>query len=53
MVIAGWYIALLSDKFMGLDKNEEIQRKRGEELRLHLARSGSVALIKVSFFHMT
>jgi len=44
--LLGWYIGLLTDKFMGSDKLEEIQRKRGEELRMHLIRSRSVALIK-------
>lgn len=41
-----WYIALLFDEFLGLSKNEQVQRRRGVELRDHLVRSGSVALIK-------
>ena len=31
---------------MGLSDNEMVQRRRGEELRMHLVRSKSVALIK-------
>lgn len=38
------------DKTMGIDDLEEVQRKRGEELRMHLVRSKSVALIKVINF---
>lgn len=43
----GWYIRLLADRTMGISEKESVQRKRGEELRLHLVRSGSVTLIKV------
>lgn len=31
---------------MGVDKDESVQRKRGEELRMHMVQSKSVALIK-------
>lgn len=44
--LLGWYMGLLMDKTLGVDDQEAIQRKRGMELRLHLVRSGSVALIK-------
>jgi len=44
--LLGWYIALLSDKLWGVDQREDIQRMRGAELRMHLVRSGSVALVK-------
>jgi len=44
----GWYFGLLIDKTFNSDKKEDVQRKRGEELRNILVRSGSVALIKVS-----
>ena len=44
--LLGWYMGLLMDKSLGIDGNDEVKRKRGEELRLHLVRSGSVALIK-------
>lgn len=44
--LLGWYIGLLSDKLWGVDKREDIQRMRGAELRMHLVRSGSVALVK-------
>lgn len=36
-----WYIALLFDEFLGISKNEQVQRKRGVELRDHLVRSVS------------
>ena len=42
----GWYIGLLTDKILKLDDEERVERKRGEELRMHLVRSKSVALIK-------
>lgn len=35
------------DRATGADANETIQRMRGEQLRMHLIRSKSVALIKV------
>lgn len=44
--LLGWYFGLLADKFMRIEGNEGVQRKRGAELRMHLVRSGSVALIK-------
>lgn len=44
--LLGWYIGLISDKLWGVDKREDIQRMRGAELRMHLVRSGSVALVK-------
>ena len=44
--LLGWYIGLLSDKLWGVHKREDIQRMRGAELRMHLVRSGSVALVK-------
>jgi len=44
--LLGWYIALLSDRLWGVDTREDIQRMRGAELRMHLVRSGSVALVK-------
>ena len=44
----GWYIGLLMDKATGVSDKPSVQRKRGEELRQHLVRSKSVALIKVS-----
>lgn len=44
----GWYLGLLMDKAMGIADKPNVQRKRGEELRQHLVRSQSVALVKVS-----
>jgi aarF domain-containing kinase len=44
--IIGWYFRLLMDKAMGIDQKEDVQRKRGAELRHHLVESKSVALIK-------
>ena len=44
--LLGWYMGLLMDKALGVSKNEAVQRRRGEELRQHFVRSGSVALIK-------
>jgi hypothetical protein len=40
-------MSLLMDQTMGQGDNEKLQRIRGEELRMHLVRSKSVALIKV------
>ena len=34
-----WYFGLLFDKFLGIEKEESVQRKRGAELRHHLIRS--------------
>jgi hypothetical protein len=46
--LLGWYIGLLGDKFIFRNQDQEhIQRQRGAELRQHLVRSKSVALIKV------
>lgn len=42
----GWYLGLLMDKAMGIADKPNVQRKRGEELRQHLVRSQSVALVK-------
>lgn len=44
--LLGWYISLLMDRAMGASDNEKIQRMRGGQLRMHLVRSKSVALIK-------
>ncbi|CAB9520424.1 OF BC1 COMPLEX KINASE 3, chloroplastic [Seminavis robusta] len=44
--LLGWYISLLMDKATGASENPKIQRMRGEQLRMHLVRSKSVALIK-------
>lgn len=44
--LLGWYLGLLTDNMMKIDKSEDVQRKRGAELRNHLVRSRSVALIK-------
>jgi len=44
--LLGWYLGLLMDQVAGVDEQESVQRKRGEQLRGHLVRSGSVALIK-------
>jgi len=41
-----WYLSLLMDKAMGVSEKEEVQRKRGAELRDLLIQSKSVALIK-------
>jgi aarF domain-containing kinase len=43
---SAWYLGLLTDKALGLSEREDVQRKRGEELRMHLVRSKSVALVK-------
>ena len=44
--LLGWYLSLLLDRSTGASDNENIQRLRGEQLRMHLVRSKSVALIK-------
>jgi len=44
--LLGWWMRLLMDKALGINENEEVQRKRGAELREHLVQSKSVALIK-------
>lgn len=46
MLYAGWYLTLLLDRSLGKDKDVDVQRRRGEELRMHLVQSKSVALIK-------
>jgi aarF domain-containing kinase len=46
MFETGWYFQLLLDKGMGIDKDVNVQRKRGAELRNHFVKSESVALIK-------
>jgi len=40
-----WYLSLLMDKAMGVSEKEEVQRKRGAELRDLLIQSKSVSLI--------
>mmetsp|Transcript_20880 Transcript_20880/g.43526 ORF Transcript_20880/g.43526 Transcript_20880/m.43526 type:complete len:807 (-) Transcript_20880:70-2490(-) len=44
--LLGWYMGLISDNFFKINEMESVERKRGEELRMHLVRSRSVALIK-------
>jgi len=44
--LLGWYLGLLTDKLLKIDGNENVERKRGAELRMHFVRSRSVALIK-------
>lgn len=44
--LLGWYFGLVTDRLLKIDDKEEVERKRGEELRMHLVRSKSVALIK-------
>ena len=44
--LLGWYLGLLADRALGIDDKEEVQRRRGKELRELLVHSGSVALIK-------
>mmetsp|Transcript_9588 Transcript_9588/g.14379 ORF Transcript_9588/g.14379 Transcript_9588/m.14379 type:complete len:800 (-) Transcript_9588:590-2989(-) len=44
--LLGWYLGLRTDSMLNVDKSEEVERKRGAELRNHLVRSRSVALIK-------
>ena len=46
MFSVGWYFGLVMDRTLKIDGNESVERKRGEELRMHLVRSKSVALIK-------
>jgi hypothetical protein len=46
-IYPGWYFGLLLDKTMGVSDDPTVQHKRGQELRMHLVRSKSVALIKV------
>jgi predicted unusual protein kinase regulating ubiquinone biosynthesis (AarF/ABC1/UbiB family) len=42
----GWYLRLLMDRSFGIAEDEDVQRKRGAELRELLVHSKSVALIK-------
>jgi hypothetical protein len=42
----GWYLSLLLDRTWGIDKQDKVQRLRGQELRSLLVKSKSVALIK-------
>jgi len=44
--LLGWYLRLLMDKAMGISDKQEVQTKRGAELRELLVQSKSVALIK-------
>lgn len=44
--LLGWYFGLVTDHLLKIDDKEKVERKRGEELRMHLVRSKSVALIK-------
>jgi predicted unusual protein kinase regulating ubiquinone biosynthesis (AarF/ABC1/UbiB family) len=44
--LLGWYLGLVMDKVLKIEEDEGVKRKRGEELRMHLVRSKSVALIK-------
>lgn len=44
--LLGWYFGLVMDKVLKIEDDENVERKRGEELRMHLVRSKSVALIK-------
>mmetsp|Transcript_24356 Transcript_24356/g.52519 ORF Transcript_24356/g.52519 Transcript_24356/m.52519 type:complete len:772 (+) Transcript_24356:242-2557(+) len=44
--LLGWYLGLVTDKILKIDGKESVERKRGEELRMLLVRSKSVALIK-------
>ncbi|GKY92638.1 hypothetical protein MPSEU_000233900 [Mayamaea pseudoterrestris] len=44
--LLAWYLGLITDKALGIGEREDVQRKRGAELRNHLVRSKSVALIK-------
>jgi len=41
-----WYLGLITDKITKTDGKDTVERRRGEELRKHLVRSKSVALIK-------
>ncbi len=36
----------MADRILKVDEDDAVKRKRGEELRMHLVRSNSVALIK-------
>lgn len=45
-MLLGWYFGLVADKILKIDNKESVERKRGEQLRMHLVRSRSVALIK-------
>jgi predicted unusual protein kinase regulating ubiquinone biosynthesis (AarF/ABC1/UbiB family) len=42
----GWYLGLLMDRSLGISDVEKVQRRRGEQLRMHLVNSKSVALVK-------
>ena len=44
--LLGWYLGLVMDNLLKINDKEEVERKRGEELREHFVRSKSVALIK-------
>ena len=44
--LLGWYLGLVMDKVLKIEDDDGVKRKRGEELRMHLVRSKSVALIK-------
>ncbi|KAL9191486.1 hypothetical protein ACHAXT_001192 [Thalassiosira profunda] len=44
--LLGWYMGLVMDRVLKIDSKESVERKRGEELRMVLVRSKSVALIK-------
>ena len=44
--LLGWYLGLVTDKILKIDEKENVERKRGVELRGHFVRSKSVALIK-------
>jgi len=44
--LLGWYLGLVMDNVLKINDKEEVERKRGEELREHFVRSKSVALIK-------
>lgn len=44
--LLGWYFGLILDSIQKIDGKESVERKRGEQLRMHLIRSKSVALIK-------
>ena len=44
--LLGWYLGLVMDNILKINGKEEVERKRGEELREHFVRSKSVALIK-------
>lgn len=44
--LLGWYLGLVMDNILKINGKEEVERKRGEELRDVFVRSKSVALIK-------